>query len=62
MLFVDTVKIDSDLLDFCLAAVFIETYKKQTTLQNRKTQRKYSLNNIYPVQCKANSLQKWVPK
>ena len=43
MLFVDTVKIDSDLLNFCLAAFFIETYKKQTTLQNRKTQEKIQL-------------------
>ena len=39
MLFVDTVKINSDLLDFCLVAFFIETYKKQATLQNRKTEK-----------------------
>ena len=47
---------------FLFGSIFIEIYKKQMTLQNRKTQRKDSLNNTYPVQCQVKSLQKWVPK
>ena len=48
MLFIDTVKIDSDLLDFCLAAFLLKLTRSAQHYKIEQTQRKDSLNNIYP--------------